>query len=195
MRIRRLMTLALLATVLAAGTFARPMPASAAVKEPRDCRHPSVPARFHKEVITSIRASKDLPNAWARSPYLAKIACWQGTAFDTRFHAHAPEHVWHGVFAMTVQEMKTIAGPALGNDRDGLILTPLCFVRGWDACRHSTPNARIVQQLIAGMRWIWLVYGHPVTAWSHIVRTRRFNSYPRPGTNDSPTRTPFSMCP
>ena len=195
MRIRRLMTLALLATVLAAGTFARPMPASAAVKEPRDCRHPSVPARFHKEVVTSIRASKDLPNAWARSPYLAKIACWQGTAFDTRFHAHAPEHVWHGVFAMTVQEMKTIAGPALGNDRDGLILTPLCFVRGWDACRHSTPNARIVQQLIAGMRWIWLVYGHPVTAWSHIVRTRRFNSYPRPGTNDSPTRTPFSMCP
>ncbi len=70
---------------------------------------------------------------------------------------------------MTVPEMKTIAGPALGNDRDGLILSPVCFVRGWDACRHTTPNARIVQQLIAGMRWIWLVYGHPVTAWSHIV--------------------------
>ena len=150
------MTLCLLATVLATGTFARALPASAAVSTPSDCRNPSIPAGFHKEVITAIRASKDLPIAWGRSPYLLKIACWQGTAFDTRFSAHAPEHVWHGLFAMTVREMAEIAGPSLGNDRDGLILQPACFVGGWDACRHTISNTRIVQQLVAGMRWIWM---------------------------------------
>ena len=35
----------------------------------------------------------------------------------------------------------------------------------------------------------------PVTAWRQIERTGRFNSYPRPGTDDTPTRHPFSMCP
>ena len=86
---------------------------------------------------------------------------------------------------MTVREMAEIAGPSLGNDRNGLILQPTCFVGGWDACRHTISNTRMVQQLVAGMRWIWLVYGHPFTAWRHIVRTRRFDSYPRPGTNDT----------
>ncbi|TMK33045.1 MAG: hypothetical protein E6G58_13775, partial [Actinobacteria bacterium] len=89
-----MMTLSLLATVLATGTFAHPMPASAAVSRPRDCQNPSIPKGFHKEVVTAIRASKDLPIAWARSPYLPKIACWQGTACDPRFRARAPEHVW-----------------------------------------------------------------------------------------------------
>jgi murein DD-endopeptidase MepM/ murein hydrolase activator NlpD len=45
------------------------------------------------------------------------------------------------------------------------------------------------------MRWIWLVYGSPVAAWHHIVRTGRFDSYPRPGTDDSATRAPFAVCP
>ena len=96
---------------------------------------------------------------------------------------------------MTVEEMKTIAGPWLSNDRHELILRPKCFVRGWDACPHKTANSRVVQQLIAGMRWIWLVYGRPIAAWRHIVRTNRFDSYPRPGTDDSATRAPFSICP
>jgi len=193
--LRRMMTLSLLATVLAAGTFVRPLPASAAVSRPRDCRNPSIPTGFHREIVTAIRASRDLPIAWGRSPYLPKIACWQGTGFDTRFSAHAPGHVWHGLFAMTVREMAEIAGPSLGNDRKGLVLQPACFVGGWDVCRHTVSNTRIVQQLVAGMRWIWLVYGHPFTAWRHIVRTRRFTSYPRPGTDDTVTRSPFSMCP
>ena len=96
---------------------------------------------------------------------------------------------------MTVEEMKTIAGPWLSNDRHELILRASCFVRGWDACPHTTANARIVQQLIAGMRWIWLVYGRPIVAWHHIERTGRFNSYPRPGTDDTATRAPFAVCP
>jgi len=96
---------------------------------------------------------------------------------------------------MTVEEMKTIAGPWLSNDRHELILRPRCFARGWDACPHTTVNTRVVQQLIAGMRWIWLMYGRPAAAWRHIVRTGRFDSYPRPGTNDSATKDPFSVCP
>ena len=45
------------------------------------------------------------------------------------------------------------------------------------------------------MRWTWLIYGRPEVAWHQIVRTGRFNSYPRPGTDDTPTRSPFSVCP
>jgi hypothetical protein len=49
--------------------------ASAAVTKPGDCRRPQVPARFHKQVVTAIRASGNLPMAWADSPSLAKIVC------------------------------------------------------------------------------------------------------------------------
>ncbi len=49
--------------------------------------------------------------------------------------------------------------------------------------------------MIAGLRWIWLNYGNPTAAWGHITRTGRFNSYPRPGTVDEPTRDPFRRCP
>jgi murein DD-endopeptidase MepM/ murein hydrolase activator NlpD len=45
------------------------------------------------------------------------------------------------------------------------------------------------------MRWIWLIYGRPIAAWHHIVRTGRFDSYPRPGTDDSATRAPLAVCP
>ena len=145
--------------------------------------------------MVAIRASGNLPNAWAASPYLAKIVCWQDTAFDAGFLAIDAGHRWHGVFAMTVEEMKEIRGPWLSNDRHELILRPACFVRGWDACRHTTANARGTQQLIAAMRWIWLVYGSPIRAWRNIVRTGRFDSYPRPGTDDAATRAPFSTCP
>jgi hypothetical protein len=170
-------------------------PASAAVTAPKDCRDPQVPRHFHKHVVTAIRLSRNLPMAWSDSPYLAKTICWQDTGFDTTFVARAPWHRWHGAFAMTVQEMRTIAGPWLSNNRHELILRPRCFVHGWDACPHKTVNTRIVQQLIAGMRWIWLLYGSPVAAWRHIVRTGRFDSYPRPGTNNSATRDPFAVCP
>ena len=169
--------------------------ASAAVSTPGDCRNPQVPARFRTHVVTAIRLSGNLPMAWADSRDIPKIICWQDTAFDTAFSARAPWHRWHGEFAMTVEEMKTIAGPWLSNDRHELILRPRCFVRGWDACPHKTVDSRIVQQLVAGMRWIWLVYGNPVAAWHHIVRTGRFDSYPRPGTDDAATKAPFSVCP
>ena len=96
---------------------------------------------------------------------------------------------------MTLQEMQSVEGPELGNDRDGLVLHSSCFLHGWDGCKPKVANTRIIQQLVAGMRWIWWVYGRPVTAWRQIERTGRFNSYPRPGTDDTPTRHPFSMCP
>src|SRR5436309_13182492 len=132
-----MMTLSLLATVLPAGTVVRPLPASAAVSRPPDWRTPSIPTGFHREIVTAIRASRDLPIAWGRSPYLPKIACWQGTGVDTRFSAHAPGHVWHGLFAMTVRAMAGIAGPSLGNDWQGLVLPPAGFGGGWDGCRGA----------------------------------------------------------
>lgn len=154
-----------------------------------------MPKGFHDHLVTAVRVSGNLPAGWAGSRYLAKIVCWQGTGFDTTFRARAPEHLWHGVFAMTVAEMKMIAGPWLSNDPNELILNPVCFVHGWDACRHTVADTRVVQQLIAGMRWIWLMYGDPHRAWRHIVRTHRFDSYPRPGTVDTATRAPFTVCP
>jgi len=183
------------AILLVSGLLTPMHAASAAVSKPADCRNPQVPSGFHEHVVAAIRASGNLPMAWADSPYLAKIVCWQDTAFDTKFTAVAPGRRWHGVFAMTVQEMKMIKGPWLSNDRHELILRPTCFVRGWDVCSHKTANSRIAQQLIAGMRWIWLIYGRPIAAWRHIVRTDRFDSYPRPGTDDTATRAPFTTCP
>jgi hypothetical protein len=191
---RALVSLAVSILLVCGSTISTPF-ASVAVSKPADCRDPGAPSRFHKHVVLAIRLSRNLPIAWADSPYLAKIVCWQDTAFDTRFYAQAPDHRWHGVFAMTVQEMKTIAGPWLSNDRHGRILSPTCFVHGWDACPDKTANSRIVQQLIAGMRWIWLVYGNPISAWRHIVRTGRFNSFPRPGTDNTATKSPFATCP
>ena len=194
-RVRRGITLFTAAALLTTGSIAATSSASVAASTPRDCRNPQVPSRFHPEVATAIKASRDLPVGWADSPYLAKIVCWQDTAFDTTFLANRPEHRWHGLFAMTVQEMKSVEGPDLGNDRDGSILSSDCYIHGWSTCPRKTANARVIQQLIAGMRWIWWVYGDPATAWRHIERTGRFNSYPRPGTDDTPTRSPFSTCP
>jgi peptidase M23-like protein len=189
--VTRAAALLLVTALLAAAAPA----ASASVSTPSDCRHPHPPRHFQSQLRTAIRLSGNLPASWAGSPYLAKIVCWQETSFDTGFAAHAPDHVWHGIFAMTVQEMKAIAGPWLSNDRNELILDPVCFVQGWDACPHKAKNTRRNQQLIAGMRWIWLIYGRPVAAWRHILRTDRFNSYPRPGTNDTATTHPFRVCP
>ena len=192
---RRIATLFVIVALGVAGSIAAVSRVSAAVSTPKDCRDPQTPTGFHREVVTAIKVSRDLPATWARSPYLAKIVCWQDTGFDTTFVANGPQHRWHGVFAMTVQEMKSVQGPNLGNDRDGLVLSADCFVHGWDSCPKKTANARIIQQLIAGMRWIWWVYAHPGTAWHHVVRTGRFDSYPRPGTDDTPTKRPLSRCP
>jgi acetyltransferase-like isoleucine patch superfamily enzyme len=159
------------------------------------CRNPDVPRSFHRHLVSAIEVSGNLPGGWAGSPYIAKIVCWQGTAFDPSFRAHSDDQIWHGVFAMTTREVQTIAGPGMSNDRYELILTPRCFVHGWTECSHSTANTRTAQQLIAGLRWIWLDYGRPKAAWRHIVRTGRFNSYPRPGTDNTPTRSPLRLCP
>jgi hypothetical protein len=194
-RCARVLVVVVSAVLLESGAASQPPLASAAVSAPGDCHNPQVPPRFHKHVVTAIRLSGNLPIAWADSADLPKIICWQDTAFDTAFFARAPRHRWHGEFAMTVEEMKTIAGPWLSNDRHELILRPSCFVHGWHACPHKTANSRVVQQLIAGMRWIWLVYGRPIAAWRYIVRTGRFDSYPRPGTDNSATGAPFSICP
>ena len=177
------------------GSVADAPAASAAVSSPHDCEDPQVPSGFRSEIATAIRVSRDLPAGWADSPHLARIVCWQDSAFDPAFVADGPQHRWHGVFAMTTEEMRSVGGPELGNDRDGLVLHPRCFVHGWAACKPKVANVRIVQQLVAAMRWIWWIYGDPVTAWRQIERTGRFNSYARPGTDDTPTSHPFAMCP
>ena len=76
-------------------------------------------------------------------------------------------------------------------------LSTKCFVWGWAKCPRKEGNTRIVQQEIAGLRWIWLDYGWPKNAWNHIVGpgSGRFDSYPRPGTDDVATQHPLGMCP
>jgi murein DD-endopeptidase MepM/ murein hydrolase activator NlpD len=122
--------------------------------------------------------------------------CWQGTGFDAGFHANGDAyHEWHGLFAMTVEEMETIMGPWNIDNRDGFVLTSKCFIWGWERCTRTPENARTTQQEIAALRWIWLDYGDPRTAWTHIEGTGRFDSYPRPGTDDGATNVPLSLCP
>lgn len=172
-----------------------PGPAAAGPIVPDACRHATAPARFHRQVVRAIGLSRDLPPSWGSSPYLARIVCWQGTLFRPGFLARGPHHAWHGIFAMTTQEMQTIYGRWMTASRDDAYLSSACFVRGWAACPHTALNTRPVQQIIAGLRWIWLVYGRPATAWRFIVQTGRFTSYPRQGTDDVVTRHPFTVCP
>jgi hypothetical protein len=154
-----------------------------------------VPDHFRAHLVTAIRLSGNLPIAWADSPSIPRIICWQQTRFRTDFRARGYKQAWIGIFAMTTREVKTIMGPWLSNDRYELILSPTCFVHGWDACPHKAANTRGTQQLIAGLRWIWLMYGKPLRAWEQIEKTGRFNSYPRPGTDVTPTKDPFRLCP
>lgn len=170
-------------------------PASASPVRPDACGHPAQPAWFHRQVAAAIRISGDLPASWARSPYLARIVCWQGTDFGPRSVVRASGQVWHGIFAMTTQELATMFGPWMTANRHAYRLSPSCFIRGWAACAHTSGNTMVVQQIITGLRWIWLNYGAPSTAWRFIQRTGRFNSYPRLGANDTVSRSPLALCP
>ncbi len=187
-----LLTAVLVTAMLQVG----PVAADARTHGVGGCFHPDEPRRFHRHLVRAIRISRDLPTSWADSPFIAKIVCWQGTDFQTDFIDHGRAYYdWHGMFAMTTQEVQTIFGTWMTASRDAFVLTPKCFVHGWDGCPHRAANAAVMQQIIAGLRWIWLNYGTPTAAWGHIKRTGRFNSYPRPGTDDEPTRTPFRRCP
>ena len=170
-------------------------PAVADNRTAASCRNPDVPRKFHRRLVTAIRVSGNLPKGWADSPNIPRIICYQHTGFDTDFRATSYKHVFHGLFAMTVEEMKNIAGPWLSNDRTELQLSPTCFVQGWDACKHSAANTKYSQQLIAGLRWIWLMYGRPKRAWRHIKVTGRFSSYPRGGVDTTVTTSPLRLCP
>src|SRR5690242_3703271 len=129
---------ALAATVLA-GVLALSTGSAGARTGQQPCRHPDTPAWFQQAVVTSIGVSKGIPGWWADSPYLPRIVCWQGTGFDKDFRAQGgPLHVWHGIFAMTVEELQTIQGPWMIKDRNGFHLSAACFVNGWDACTHTT---------------------------------------------------------
>lgn len=173
---------------------AEPTSNPAAVAWLRIC--PLTPDWFHASLVKAIRISGDLPPSWADSTYLEKIVCWQGTGFDVRFRDTSDSyHRFHGLFAMTTQEVRTIAGPWMIRNRYAVKLSTKCFVWGWLRCSRKAKNTRIVQQNIAAMRWIWLNYGNPKAAWNHMVKTDRFNSYPRPGTDDTATRRPFRLCP
>jgi len=161
-----------------------------------DCAHPAPPAWFHDTVTRAIAISKGIPTWWASSPYVARIVCWQGTVFDKDFQAMGgSRHVWHGIFAMTVEEMETIQGPWMIRDRHGYHLSADCFVSGWDQCSHTTGHTARVQQIIAALRWIWLEYGTPKAAWQRILATGRFDSYPRPGTDNVVSHAPLHRCP
>jgi hypothetical protein len=192
---RMTFSLALLTFVLA--TFAWTGPVLGATPEPNGlCRSPDPPQWFHKALVGAIRISRDLPPEWAHSRNVARIVCWQQTNFDRKFRVRGGRyHVWHGIFAMTADEVETIAGPWMTRKRDPFELSIPCFLHGWDACPNRTENTRQVQQIIAGLRWTWLQYGTPRAAWQHIVETHRFNSYRRPGTDNVITRTPFRLCP
>jgi murein DD-endopeptidase MepM/ murein hydrolase activator NlpD len=190
----------LAAALVVATLVGVPGPATASRRPPREalegCFRPDPPRSFRRHVATAIRISRDLPRAWADAPEIAKIVCWQGSGFKTDFRSKGPSgRVWRGMFAMTVQEVETIFGTWMTADRNALRLTPRCFKWGWKACPHTVANAAWAQQIIAGLRWIWLNHGTPSAAWAHIKRIGRFNSAPRPGTDDRATRAPFRRCP
>lgn len=176
-----------------------PMRAAAAESLPdalEGCFRPDVPDRFPRQVRTAIRISGDLPMRWADSPFIAKIVCWQGSRFRTDFRkVGGARFVWRGIFAMTVEEMETIFGTWMTAGRDAFRLSPRCFKWGWKACPNRTANSAWAQQIIAGLRWIWLNHGTPTAAWAHIKQTGRFNSLPRPGADTEPARDPFGRCP
>jgi hypothetical protein len=176
-----------------------PVPATTrppAAAGPSDCTKPTVPGWFHDDLVTAIGISKDLDPNWAASPYIARIVCWQGSNFDVSFAPPGDAyHAFHGIFAMTLQELAEIAGPWHLKDRYAFKLTAKCFVSGWSKCARTTANSKIVQQDIAGLRWMWLAYGNPKAAWNHILRTFRFSSFPRPGTDDTVTKHPLGRCP
>lgn len=183
------------ALALLLGVTVFPGAASAEEPTPADCVKPDVPDGFRRHLVTAIRVSGNLPMSWADAKNIRRIICWQQTGFRTDFRAAGYQQRWFGIFAMTKREVRTIRGPWLSNDRNELILDEDCFAHGWDACRHTTANTMSAHQLIAGLRWIWLMYGNPTRAWKHIWETGRFDSYPRPGTDDTPTREPFRLCP
>src|SRR3954452_1910523 len=147
----------LLSVGLATPAGARPNAARAESTPIQKCRDPGTPGWFHDALVAAIRVSKDLDPRWAGSRYIPKIICWQGTGFRKDFKAKGgPLHVWHGMFAMTIEEMQTIYGAWMTRTRNAFRLRAECFVRGWDACEHAPGNTATAQQLIAGLRWIWL---------------------------------------
>ena len=196
-RAARALPLMLAAVLLVTGTLAEQAHATGIdhVTRINPCWQPAAPRWFHRDLVTAIRLSGDLPMSWASAPSIPRIICWQDTGFDPAFHARGNGQRWHGLFAMTVPEVQSIAGPWMSATPHELILSPRCFVGGWAACPKTAPNERTVQQLIAGLRWIWIDYGTPSAAWRFILRTGRFTSYPRPGTDDTPTGTPLTLCP
>jgi hypothetical protein len=160
------------------------------------CDTPTVPSWFHRNLVKAVKVSGDLPAKWAHTSYIAKIVCWQGANFQPRFAARDNNHHrWHGMFVMTSRELATIAGPAQVSNPKAFGLTAKCWVWGWAKCPHRVADSRVVQQLIAGLRWMWLNYGRPSAAWDNTQRTGRFNSYPRPGTDNKATGKPFGRCP
>jgi hypothetical protein len=79
---------------------------------------PITPDWFHASLVAATQLSGDLPPSWADSPYLAKIVCWQGTNFEVKFaDVGDSSHRFHGLFAMAIQEVQTIAGPWMSRDR------------------------------------------------------------------------------
>jgi hypothetical protein len=193
----------LAATLLITPAQAKPLPATSAKPAVASaegpiakCRDPGTPAWFHDAIVVAIRVSGDIDPRWADSPAVPRIICWQGTEFRRDFRVKGgPMHVWHGMFAMTVEEMHTIYGAWMTRVRGAFRLSDACFLHGWDACEHDPENTATAQQLIAGLRWIWLNYGTPGAAWAHIVKTGRFDSYPRPGTYNKEPNAPLVTCP
>jgi hypothetical protein len=149
------------------------------------CASPETPLWFTRSLTRAIArddgahgggaTTSPIPVHWDESPFIARIVCWQG-GFRVRF---STRH-WHGMYGMTKREVKTVGGG------------DVCYVV---VTRSCTSRRARVQQQIAGMRWIWMLYGSPKAAWIHIERHGRFTSFPRRGTDDHATKDPFRRCP
>ncbi len=98
---------AILALVVVTGLAPTvPVDARAVERGGTGCFEPDAPRVFHRQLVAAIRISGDLPREWARSPFIAKIVCWQGSGFDPEFLDRGPANaVWHGIFAMTTDEL------------------------------------------------------------------------------------------
>jgi hypothetical protein len=141
----------LLAALLVALTCVLGAPPRAAQAEPAStvagCRNPDVPRSFHRHLVGAIEVSGNLPRGWAGSPYIAKIVCWQGTAFDPSFLARSDDQIWHGVFAMTSREVETIAGPGMSNETSrirritGTVIPEACGCAAGTAPRRVATRA------------------------------------------------------
>ena len=176
--------------------FAGVPAASAAVSDPGECRSPQIPSGFRTAVATAVKVSRDPPR---------RLGSFAVPGEDRVLAGHG---LRHGVRRRRAAASlaRRVRDDAPGDEvrpRPGAGQRPGSV---WSSTRAAsstagTPASRRWRTPGSSSSWSRGCGGSggstddPVTAWRQIERTKRFNSYPRPGTDDTPTRHPFSMCP